>query len=461
MEELKRFQGSTFDTIARRSLIEDQDTILELTGKIQELQNEVNCLNDSRDFQDAESVRSGLSHVTRQLVSFPPHPVPGGMLSRSIGMPSRTDGPPSIWDTHSTSGNVFANPAASSSALYPQELNPWSSHMSEPMHSSTAQKNENQTPLHIAATNWEPPKYLGYIRYIRKRFCTSTSFLFSSVSSRIEFYLEENCWRTNSHVYSGEKWKTRTRSRSEMPVRTVSQEFSHPQWGRFFKELWGRPTTTADCRSSFRQIPHTSNVCLLEDKIQNRGMYLFTISYGSDAMDQRSGDGLFSGWSKIFVICKRNSNARFWSTRCEDCFTAEQNHPQFSLQKKNQSGGTGKPKKRTVSFAEDRLLTWSTSTSGSLEPMILSGIIQTYLQLFFEMTIFRNSIRNGTVFFNNDENPTWWHLGRIVQIKNTRVWETQDHFGIVRLGDPSEASWTWWWQIEDNGKKKYRARFTK
>ena len=41
MEELKRFQGSTFDTIARRRLVEDQDTIIELTGKIQELQNEI------------------------------------------------------------------------------------------------------------------------------------------------------------------------------------------------------------------------------------------------------------------------------------------------------------------------------------------------------------------------------------------------------------------------------------
>ena len=50
MEQLKRFQGSTFDTIARRKLVEDRDTILELTGKIQELQNEINCMNDSRDF---------------------------------------------------------------------------------------------------------------------------------------------------------------------------------------------------------------------------------------------------------------------------------------------------------------------------------------------------------------------------------------------------------------------------
>ena len=37
VEELKKFQSSTFDTIARRRLDEDQDTILELTGKIQEL----------------------------------------------------------------------------------------------------------------------------------------------------------------------------------------------------------------------------------------------------------------------------------------------------------------------------------------------------------------------------------------------------------------------------------------
>ena len=33
MEELKKFQSSTFDTIARRRLVEDQDTDLEFTGK--------------------------------------------------------------------------------------------------------------------------------------------------------------------------------------------------------------------------------------------------------------------------------------------------------------------------------------------------------------------------------------------------------------------------------------------
>ena len=107
MEDLKKFQSSTFDTVVRRRLVEDQDTILELTGKIQELQNEISCMNDSRDFQDAESIRSGHSHVTSRPVSFPPHLIPGGMLSRSIGMPSRREGPPSIWDTDGISGNEF------------------------------------------------------------------------------------------------------------------------------------------------------------------------------------------------------------------------------------------------------------------------------------------------------------------------------------------------------------------
>ena len=63
-----------------------------------------------------------------------------------------------------------------------------------------------------------------------------------------------------------------------------------------------------------------------EDKIQDWSMYLLFISYGSHALDQRSGDGWFNGWFKIFVINKRNSNAKSWSIRCEDCFSTEQNH---------------------------------------------------------------------------------------------------------------------------------------
>ena len=87
---------------------------------------------------------SGQSHVTSHPAFSPPFQNPGGMLSRSLGMPSRNDGPPSIWDTHGISGNVFANATASSSAPYLQESNAWISNVSE--HTAPHVMSESQTP---------------------------------------------------------------------------------------------------------------------------------------------------------------------------------------------------------------------------------------------------------------------------------------------------------------------------
>ena len=131
MEELKRFQGSTLDGFSRRKLIEDRDTILELTAKIQEQQNEVNCMNDSRDFEDAESVRSGQSHVTSQPAFFTP-------FSRS-------------W----------------------RNAKPFSG---------------NAEPQREAA------KYLGHTWCIGKRFCRSNTVFFSTLSARVES-MEFQCVR--------------------------------------------------------------------------------------------------------------------------------------------------------------------------------------------------------------------------------------------------------------------------
>ena len=141
MKELQKFQNSTFDELTIQKFIEDQKTIMELSGRLQELQNEVNCMNDSKDFQDAESVRSGNSHVTSQPGVFPKHPPFEGLLRPSFVSPRRKEGPPDIWDTSGISGNVFAHPQASSSAPYPQELNStWRKTIEEPIHMSTAEK---------------------------------------------------------------------------------------------------------------------------------------------------------------------------------------------------------------------------------------------------------------------------------------------------------------------------------
>ena len=142
-------------------------------------------------------------------------------------MLSRREGPPSFWDTHGISGNVFAGPVVSSSAPYPQELNPWSSHISEPIHSTPAGENENQTPVQDQRCQSGPS--------------ANNSFIPSEVDS--------------------------------------SKNYGADQQRLQISDL------------HFDKIPHTSSVCLLEDEIQDGSMYLFTISYGSSAVDQKSGVG--------------------------------------------------------------------------------------------------------------------------------------------------------------------------
>ena len=103
---VKKFQSSTFDTKARRKLVEDQDTILELSGRIQALQNEINCMSDSTEFQDAESIRSGNSHVTSQPMLFPKHPILEGLLRPSFVSPRRKEGR-QIFGTHMVHRETF------------------------------------------------------------------------------------------------------------------------------------------------------------------------------------------------------------------------------------------------------------------------------------------------------------------------------------------------------------------
>ena len=85
-----------------------------------------------------------LNQFTTEIPTLP-HPIFEGMLSHSIGMPSRKERPPDIWDMHGKSGNVFANPTASSSAPYPQESDPWISNVSE--QTSPHVMSESQTPV--------------------------------------------------------------------------------------------------------------------------------------------------------------------------------------------------------------------------------------------------------------------------------------------------------------------------
>ena len=90
-------------------------------------------------FQDAESARSGHSHVAvNQRFSH---------LFKILANAkpfSGSQAAPAFGTTHGVSGNFFANPTASSSALYPQESNPWISNVSE--HTSPPVMSESPTP---------------------------------------------------------------------------------------------------------------------------------------------------------------------------------------------------------------------------------------------------------------------------------------------------------------------------
>ena len=208
----------------------------------------------------------------------------------------------------------------------------------------------------------------------------------------------------------------------------------------------------------FWQVPYASNLRLLEDKVQDRGMYLFTISYGGDAMDQRSGVGWFSGWIKIFVIYSWYFKCRILEYLMRGLLRHWTKSSIIPSSKGESVWRNEKPKKRTVSFAADKiayLIYDHFRVTGSHDS------VENYTDLF-------------TIFLRNDdiqEFDSKWDgillsmtkiphddiLEGFVKIKNTRVWKTQDRIGIVWPGDSSEKVRTWLSQIENDGEEKYRA----
>ena len=255
------------------------DTVGELTVKIQELQNEVTCLNDSIDFKDAESVRSGLSHVPSQPALLPHFRDPGGMQSRSLGMPSRNDRPPDVLDTHGISGNVFANPTASSSAPYPQESN-------------------------------------GFLTYQNTH---------------------HHMWWVN--VIN--QYRIRDASQDRQP------EIDSTLRREDFQRIMSRPTNTADF-STFAcwKIRFKTEVESADDLKSSRSIR-GTPGPDFELLDARIASAL----NRII------QNPRFKKKVCLKEMKAQK-------------------KKKTASPEEDGSLTWSTNTSRSLRPTILSRIVQ-------------------------------------------------------------------------------------
>ena len=267
--------------------------------------------------------------------------------------------------------------------------------------------------------------------------------------------------RAAPFIHSGEKWKAKTRSRSEMPVRTVSQRFSHLQWRRLFKELWSRPTTTADFGSSLWQVPYTSNLCLLEDKVQDRGC---TCSqFLTEAMqwikEVEMVDSVDELRSSSSIWCISMTNFGVLDARIASALNKIIHNSHF---------------KRRISLEEQK---------AQKQDRFLRGRQIAYLIYdYFRVTGIHDSVENYadlfTISLRNDdiqEFDSKWDeillsmtkippddiLEGLYKLRIRKSEKTQETIGIVWLGDSSEEVRNWLSQIGNYGEKKYRERYSK
>ena len=111
----------------------------------------------------------------------------------------------------------------------------------------------------------------------------------------------------------------------------------------------------------------------------------------------------------------------------------------FPLQENGQSGGNESSQRRPFPSWQTDLLDDLRLLPGywrSWYRSLLRSCNHNYSQQWWCSGI-RYDMRWKTIV--DEQDPTWWYLGKFVQIKNTRVWETQDRIGIVQYGDSSEG----------------------
>ena len=248
-------------------------------------------MNDSKEFQDAETICFGNSHVTSRPESFPPHPNPEGMLSRSF---------------------------------------------------------RSAEPQRRAA------KHLWHAWYIGKRFCKSTCIFISSLSSRIESMEFVNrrarSIRPQWSKVKGQKHYQDLRCQPG-PSAKKSVIFSGR---RLFKKkkIYGADQQRLQISDLHFDKFHTPATFACW-KIRFKTEVCTCSQFPTEAMQwfTEMENGWFSGWIKN--IYSWYFNAEFWSTRCQDC-SALNRIVHNSHSKEESVWRNERPKFRTVSFAAGR-----------------------------------------------------------------------------------------------------------
>ena len=217
--------------------------------------------------------------------------------------------------------------------------------------------------------NAEPPqrtvKHLGRAWYIGKRFCRSSCVFRSILSAGIGPHGVQKCQSRFTHQ-SGEECKPNTSSGIRDACQDGEPKFQSSSVEETFQRIMER--TNNDCR--------------------------FQIFISTNSPRQQR----FACW-KINFKTERGiqmPNFEVLDVRIASALNRiiHNSHFKRRISLEEQEAQKAGP----FSFAEDRLLTWSMSTSGSQEPMIPSRTMPTYSLLVFEMMKFRNSIQSGTDF---------------------------------------------------------------
>ena len=134
-----------------------------------------------------------------------------------------------------------------------------------------------------------------------------------------------------------------------MPVWTVSQKFSYLQWRRLFQELWSRPTN--DCR--FRTFTLTNSLHqrhLLAGRKGSRPRYVLVRNFLRKPCNGSKKWSWLIQWSEL----RSSSSTRGISMPNFEVLDAR---IASALNKIIHNSQNNRPRKRTVSFAADRLPT--------------------------------------------------------------------------------------------------------
>ena len=285
------------------------------------------------------------------------------------------------------------NPTLASNSVFPTSSSPWWN--AEPFY-------RNAEPQRWSA------KHLGHAWKIGKRFLQVQLCLLQHLIRRNWIIGSLTCQNTHHHMWwvkAKHQFKIRDRQ-PEIQSSLVKEVWKHfgadqqrlqisdPHFDKF-----ATPATLTCWKIRFK-----TEVCTCSQFLAKAILWIKEVELVDSVNDL-----------KCSCFCKRNSNAEFWRTRFEDCLS----NTQFK-------------RKVSLDFAEDGSLTWSTSTSGLLEPMILSKLCWLIHICFSKWWSSGIRFEMGQFSIINDENPSDDILEALYKL---RIRESQKLNTVLELYD--------------------------